>query len=211
MTGGNKSGRRRGRRPGESGTREAILASARQRFADLGYDGASIRDIAAGADVDPALVEHFYGSKESLFIAAMRLPPRALGILAELEAQAEEEGRAEHIVGAAFRLWDEPLVRATGFGLLRSALTHRGAAAMLREFASRAIIGRVARGLKGPDAQYRASLVASQVLGLMLVRHVLKIEPLASASVEELSQALIPTVERYLTGDLGGRPPETEN
>jgi AcrR family transcriptional regulator len=131
--------RRSGRRGGDSGTREAILAAARARFGDLGYDRTTIRAIAADAGVDAALVHHFYGRKDRLFVAAMRLPlnPRDL-VEAALAAgtDAAGEGRGEHMIRTVLGAWDIAEMRATFFGLLRSATTSPQAAAMLREFAT---------------------------------------------------------------------------
>jgi AcrR family transcriptional regulator len=146
--------RRTGRRGGDSGTREAILAAARKRFGDYGYDGATIRGIAADAGVDAALVHHFYGSKERLFAAAMRLPlvPGEV-IAAALAPGAREPGRSlgEHLLATVLGAWDVAEVRSTFLGLLRSAVTSEQAAAMMREFATEAILGRIAAAA-GPAA-----------------------------------------------------------
>ena len=139
--------RRSGRRGGDSGTREAILAAARTRFGDYGYDGATIRGIAADAGVDAALVHHFFGTKERLFAAAMRLPvlPSEL-VAAALAAGAEEPGQSlgEHMLRTVLGAWDVAEMRATFLGLLRSAMTSDQAAGMLREFATETILGRIA-------------------------------------------------------------------
>jgi AcrR family transcriptional regulator len=219
--------RRTGRRTGDSGTREAILGAARKQFGDHGYTGATIRAIAADAGVDPALVHHFFGTKEGLFAAAMRLPlvPGEL-IDAALAPGARPPGRSlgEHLMRMALSAWDVSEIRDTFLGLLRSAMTSEQATTMLREFIADSILGRLAEvagpraagsagdpgspagaegraraeGAEGPD--YRAALVASQVLGLALTRYVLRLEPLAAASQDELAVAIGPTLERYLTG-----------
>jgi AcrR family transcriptional regulator len=230
--------RRTGRRTGDSGTREAILGAARKRFGDHGYAGATIRAIAADAGVDPALVHHFFGTKERLFTAAMRLPLNPGDVLsAALAPGARDPGRSlgEHLVRTVLGAWDVSEIRATFLGLLRSAVTSEQGAAMLREFASEAILGRIAEvaatdgaartggtdgaaGTGGTDgaagtggtgqaegtaeADYRAALVASQVLGLALTRYVLGLEPLAAASQDDLAAAIGPTLERYLTGQV---------
>jgi AcrR family transcriptional regulator len=252
--------RRTGRRTGDSGTREAILAAARTRFGDHGYAGASIRAIAADAGVDPALVHHFFGTKERLFAAAMRLPviPGEL-IGAALASGARDPGRSlgEHLLRTVLSAWAVDEVRETFLGLMRSAVTSEQAAAMLREFATDAILGRLAEvagaagGAGGVDAagalyaseaagasdeegavdtdgasgtegavgasdaggavsasgadgvaeaDFRAALVASQVLGLALTRYVLGLEPLAAASQDDLAAAIGPTLDRYLSG-----------
>ncbi len=203
--------RRSGRRGGDSGTREAILAAARARFGDLGYDRATIRGIAADAGVDAALVHHFYGSKERLFVAAMRLPVNPSDVLDRaLAPGARDEGRGlgEHLVRTVLGVWDVAEMRASFLGLLRSATTSEQAAAMLREFATGAILGRLAEvaqqaapGEAG-DAEYRAALVASQVLGLALTRYVLELHALKRASTDDLAAAIGPTLDRYLSGQV---------
>jgi AcrR family transcriptional regulator len=204
-----------GRRPGESGTREAILDAARRRFGEHGYDGATIRAIAADADVNPALVHHFYGTKEQLFAAAMRLPvvpTQVIGFV--FAAERERLGDAfdghlgEIIVRGLLGTWEVADVRTAFLGLLRSAATSEQNATMLREFLTGTILttlAQVARpgGADEATRRYRASLVATQVIGLAFARYVLRLEPIASATVDDLVAAIGPTVQRYLTGELG--------
>jgi len=206
-----------GRRPGESRTREAILDAARKRFGDHGYDGATIRGIAGDAGVDPALVHHFYGTKERLFAAAMRLPVVPSEIItfvlgAERERLGEEFGSriGELLTGTMLRAWDVADIRTAFLGLLRSAATSEQGVAMLREFVTSTIVASLTQvaGL-GDDAEgrFRATLVASQVIGLGFARYVLGLEPLASASTEDLVAAIGPTMQRYLTGDIAPESP----
>ena len=208
-----------GRRPGESRTREMILDAARKRFGDHGYDGATIRGIAGDAGVDPALVHHFYGTKERLFAAAMRLPVVPSEIItfvlgAERERLGEEFGSriGELLTGTMLRAWDVADIRTAFLGLLRSAATSEQGVAMLREFVTSTIVASLTQvaGL-GDDAEgrFRATLVASQVVGLGFARYVLGLEPLASASTEDLVTAIGPTVQRYLTGDITPASPES--
>jgi AcrR family transcriptional regulator len=193
---------RTGRRPGESGTRQAILDAARGAFAEHGYDGATIRGIAAAAGVDPALVHHFYGSKEQLFAAAMDVPFTPSEALPVLLA-GEPEGVGERILRFFLAVSDQdgggPFV-----ALIRSASSNERAATMLREFISREVVGRIAASLGVADAELRATLVGSQLTGLALVRYVLRVEPLASARSEDVIAAVGPTIQRYLTGALSG-------
>jgi AcrR family transcriptional regulator len=194
---------RTGRRAGDSGTREAILDAARARFARSGYDGATTRGIAAEAGVDPALLHHFFGTKERLFVAAMRFPMLPSEFLSDV-VTAERDRLGEVIVRLVMQIWDDPDARSTALGLLRSAVTNEGAARMLREFVSSAILSVVQRAAATPDADFRASLVASQVVGLAFARFVVEFEPIASASADELVTAIGPTIQRYLTGEIGG-------
>jgi AcrR family transcriptional regulator len=196
---------RSGRRAGDSGTRAAIAESARRQFAEHGYDGATIRGIAAGAGVDPALVHHFYGSKEQLFAAAMRLPAVPSEVITAALAGHEGGRPGTHLVATVLAIWEDPAVHGVMIGLLRSALTSEQAARLLREFLADAILAPVsALARPGPpeDAAYRAGLVASQMLGLALTRYVLRVGAVADATVAELAAAVGPTVERYLTGDI---------
>lgn len=192
----------RGRRPGTSGARAAILAAARQRFAELGYDGANIREIAAEASVDPALVHHYFGTKESLFAAAMRLPNLPEHIFTGvLQGETDASRLGERLVRTVLTVWEDPDLPRMATGLLRSALTNERAAAMLREFVMHAILGRLRDALSVPDAEYRVSLVATQVVGFLMARYVLKLDPIAKADPEMVVRAIGPTLQRYLTGD----------
>jgi AcrR family transcriptional regulator len=196
--------RRTGRRPGNPDTRESILEAARVAFADKGYDGASIRGIATSAGVDPALVHHYFGTKDQLFLAAMNSPIDP----AELITSAIEGDRAEvgvRLVRMFLRIWDGP-AGVAGVALLRSAVGSEWTAKLFREFIVTQIMRRVLPklDLDPAEAPLRISLVASQMGGLALVRYVLKVEPLASAPPEVVVAAVGPTIQRYVSGDLPG-------
>ena len=192
---------RTGRRPGASGTREAILEAARREFAQHGYDRATIRNVARGAGVDPALVHYFFGAKTELFAAAMQLPVNPAEV-AEAVLAGERELIGRRLVGTFLAVWDHAANRDVFIGLIRSAVTEEQAAAMLREFAVREMFARVAAALGTADAELRASLAFSHLFGLALARYVLRVEPLASAPAQVVEAAVGPTVQRYLTGDL---------
>lgn len=202
--GGGRS--RTGRRAGESGTRQAILAAARRAFAEHGYDGATIRGIAASARVDPALVHHFYGTKEGLFAASMQLPfVPSEAIEAALARYEPGQSPGTHLVRSALSVWESAEARHSFQAMLRSALTSDQAAATLREFIGEAILRPVATLAAGTDPDltgYRVSLVASQMLGIAISRYVLRFGPVATASPEELAAAVGPAIDRYLAGDL---------
>jgi AcrR family transcriptional regulator len=193
---------RTGRRPGNPDTREAILAAARNAFADKGYDGASIRIIATSAGVDPALVHHYFGTKDKLFLAAMNLPvdPGAL-ITKAVDGDLDDIG--ERLVRMFLTVWDGP-AGAAGVALLRSAVGSEWTAKLFREFVITQIMRRLmARlALNPAEAPLRISLAASQMAGIGMLRYVLKVEPLASMPREVLVAAIAPTVQRYLTGSL---------
>jgi len=192
---------RTGRRPGESGTRDTILEAARREFAQHGYDRATIRGVARGAGVDPALVHYFFGAKTELFTAAMQLPVNPAELAQALLA-GDTERIGERLIGTFLSVWDHAANRDVFIALIRSAVTDEHAATLLREFAVRELFGRVAAALGTPDAELRASLVFSQILGLAVARYILRVEPLASTPAELVTAAVGPTVQRYISGDL---------
>jgi AcrR family transcriptional regulator len=215
---GGRSGRspaRTGRRPGTSGTRERILAAARASFAEAGFDGATIRSIAAAAEVDPALVHHYFGSKQRLFIAAMELPVDPAAVAPSLLA-GDPAAVGIRLVRFVLGLWDDPATRPVMLGIVRSAASDPVAAGMLRAILAEGPFAAIVRAvmseepyatLVGPigqaDAELRANLVGSQLVGLLMARAVVAVEPLASAPAEVVVAAVGPTIQRYLAGDLG--------
>lgn len=193
--------RRSGRRPGESSARDDILEAARASFAEHGYDRATIRDIAGRARVDPALVMHYFKSKEALFSAALELPIQPKEILKH--GMATDPGELGAMVVRTFLgVWDAPENRVRLTAMLRSALTNELAMGMIRDILVRQVFGPIAAALGVPDAQLRATLAGSQFLGLAIIRYVGRLEPIASASADEVVAAVGPTIQRYLTGDI---------
>lgn len=191
----------RGRRRGASTTREEILAAARELFGDLGYERATLRTIAARARVDPALPLHYFGSKQELFTAAMKLPVSPSEVLPA--ARALPAGHiGEEIVRRFLTAWDDAAQRPVLVGLLRTGLTDERSAAMVRRFITHEALAPVARTLDTADGPLRAALVGSQLVGLALLRYVGRVEPLASAPVDEVAARVGPTIERYLAGAL---------
>jgi AcrR family transcriptional regulator len=191
---------RTGRRPGNQDTREAILDAARAAFAERGYDGASIRQIAMSAGVDPALVHHYFGAKDRLILAIMAAPIDPEDFLPQVLAGGVD-GLGERLVRMFLGVWDSP-AGSTAAALLRSAVQHEWSARMLREFVTTQILRRVIKGLDldPVEAPIRASLVASQMMGLAFARYIIRIEPLASAPRETVVAMIAPTIQRYLTG-----------
>ncbi|WP_062210592.1 TetR/AcrR family transcriptional regulator [Streptomyces sp. NBRC 109706] len=226
--------RRRGRpsraeqNDGTPAARERILASAREEFAARGYDRASIRAIARGADVNPALVHHYYGTKEQVFAAAVvdAIEPAARGLADQRAAGAPNESGgvsgpggvpgAGGISGAGgpadfgerftrmfFGIWQNPTSRGPLLAVLRSAMNNETAAAIFRRLLTRRILAELAGQLTVPDAELRAELAATQLVGVMLARHVLRLEPLAGTENEELIRRLAPVVQYHLFGEPG--------
>jgi AcrR family transcriptional regulator len=196
---------RTGRRPGVSGTREAILDAARRAFAEQGYQHATIRGVADLAGVDPALVHHYFGTKQGLFVAAMQLPVNPVEQLTAV--LAEDPGQAgERMVEVFLSIWDHAADQSPLLALVRSAVGDEHAAAMLREFITEEVLGPIAHRLGSPDARLRATLVGSQIIGLAMARYIVRVEPLASAPAAQVAAAIGPTLQRYLTGNVGAAP-----
>ena len=188
---------RTGRRPGAPDTRDAILAVARRRFATRGYDATSLRSIAADAGVDPALLIHYFGTKEALFTEASGLPARLSEAFGGLDGAPLPESAAA-LVRGYLQFVDSDQSRNAILALVRSAVSHEKAATMLREFMTSELLPHIARLTGHPDARLRASLVAAQLIGIAMMRHVLRLEPVAKASPDEIVALVAPVIERYL-------------
>ncbi len=191
----------RGRRPGAPDTRAEILAAARELFAARGYGRTSIRAIAAQAGVDPALVHHYFGAKDDLFIAALELPVDPRAVLAPVAAQGPD-GAAERLLRTFLSVWDDPALRLPLLGLARSMLDPAGAPLFKDGFLA-VVLQPVGSALGIDEPERRMPIVASQVIGLILLRYLLELEPLASMDADEIVAVYAPTIQRYLTGDLG--------
>lgn len=191
----------RGRRRGAADTRGRILEAARASFGERGFDGATMRDVAARAGVDAALVHHYFGTKQRLFVAAMEIPVDfAVAAPALLDGPQDRIG--ERFVGFILDLWERPEIRPLLLGLVRSATTDPVAGAMLRRLLEEGPLLAVSSALHRPDARWRASLAGSQLVGLLLARFVVGVEPLASAEREAVVAAVGPTIQRYLVGEI---------
>jgi AcrR family transcriptional regulator len=185
---------RSGRRPGQTQTRADILAAARNQFAARGYGGATIRGIAAEAGVNPALVHHFFGSKDQVFVAALNLPfnPSAL---VETVLDGPRERIGERILRLFLGLWQQEDTRAPFLALLRSVATSPEVAVQLRTFMETAVLAKLAAALDLPAL--RLTAVASHMMGIAMVRYVLAAEPMASATDDEVVELVAPVIQRY--------------
>ena len=190
----------RGRRPGAPDTRAEILAAARSLFASKGFASTTIRAIAAQAGVDPALVHHYYGSKDDLFVAALQLPVDPRQRLAPALALGPD-GAGERLLRTFLEVWDDPETQLAFLGMFRSLLEPPGER-LLREGFVPVVLGPVGRELGIDRPELRMPLVASQLIGLILTRYVFRLEPLASMGPDQLVATYAPTIQRYLTGDL---------
>ena len=201
-TGAQQEGKRRGRRPAGADTKSALLDAAREVFTEQGYEGATVRAIAKRAGVDPAMVNHWFGGKENLFAkAVLQLPVEPTLIVSEL-AEGDPATVGERVVRRFLTAWD-----ATGGGqfaaLIRSVAGHEMALAGLRELFLK-IFQRVTDVTGVDQPMFRANLVASQLIGMGMVRYVAQFEPLNKMDVDTMVAAVGPTIQRYLTGDITG-------
>ncbi|MFJ1972259.1 TetR family transcriptional regulator [Streptomyces sp. NPDC087903] len=194
--------RRRGRPPRTEAadTRDRILGAAREEFSERGYEKTSVRGIAKAAGVDPALVHHYFGTKEQIFEAAITVAfaPALNAPDAIADGPVDEVG--ERLTRFVFGIWENPVTRAPLLAIVRSAVTNETAAAVFRRLVASQLLRRIAAQLELPDAELRAELAAAQLVGTAILRYVIKVEPLASADMEQIVARLAPVVQGHLTG-----------
>ncbi|ASN51606.1 TetR/AcrR family transcriptional regulator [Sinomonas sp. R1AF57] len=193
---------RRGR-PDDGGDRRArIVASATRLFADEGFDAVSLRQVARDAGVDPALVHHYFSGKDELFAASVELPADPDDVLAGM-ASLTAQDRGTALLSAIARLWEGPQRHALA-AFVRGSLGSRARTAAVREVFRARVMPRVLEGLEGPreELELRATLAATQVMGFILLRYVVQLEPLASLPREQAIALVAPTLQHYLTGEL---------
>ena len=199
----NTDRKRPGRPPGTSDTRERILVSARDLFARNGIDKTSIRSIAAAADVDPALVHHYFGTKTQLFAAAIHIPIDPMAVLGPIrDVPVEQIGYT--LPSILLPLWDSELGK--GFiATLRSILAGNDVS-LVRTFLQEVIAAEVGSRVDNPvgSGRIRVQFVASQLVGVVMARYILELDPFKSLPVEQIAETIAPNLQRYLTGDLPG-------
>lgn len=194
----------RGRRPlGSPDARQAVQDAARELFSERGFERTTMRAVAARAGVDPALIYHYFGDKDGLLLAALQPPADAATVFAGLAATAADR-TGEELVRRLIGLWeDRPDVRVQMAAILRTGLSHDRAGRLLRDILSSFILAALGDVLADDRRELRAALIGSHIGGLMLARYILEVPGAATASPEDLVRAVGPTVQRYLTGDIG--------
>ncbi|MFF1815901.1 TetR family transcriptional regulator [Kribbella sp. NPDC058245] len=190
---------RAGRRPGGPDTRGEILEAARKSFADKGFTATSIRAVAREAGVDAALVHHYFDSKDELFIESMALPvdPREIAATV-LDGPRDEIGR--RIATVFLGVWESPDGQQRMRAIFRSMVGSEAVARAMREGITQLILQPVSKALGAPDAELRVSLVATQLIGMAMVRYLIELEPVASADLQTLIDRLAPVLQHHLTG-----------
>jgi AcrR family transcriptional regulator len=192
------SGSALGRRAGAPDTRAEILEAARNLFASNGYDRATIRAIAREAGVDPSLVHHYFGTKDELFAASIDLPiPPAETLREVFVGSREDVGR--RLAETFFMVWEQEQARASLLGILRSAMGGEDQAVVaFRQFLTTALLDQIGPVVGGEDARLRSLLMASQLVGVAMTRYVMKLEPIASAPVDQIIDLVAPRIQSYL-------------
>jgi len=195
----------RGRRPaGGSDTREAILGAASELFARVGFERTTMREVASRAEVDPALIHHYFTNKDGLLAAALALPMDPAALLAGLDQDPDHAGR--EIVRRVLGMWEsDQETRRRLLALMRVGLAHEHAAGVLRDLLGRTILAAVARVVAEDERPLRAALVGSQMGGLMLGRYLVGIPAVRDATPQQLVAAIGPVIQYYLTGPIGDR------
>ncbi|GIG65862.1 TetR/AcrR family transcriptional regulator [Phytomonospora endophytica] len=196
-----------GRRPGDSGTRETILDAATAAFLGLGYDGATMRGIARAADVDAALVVHFFGSKDGLFKAVLAAGVDPIRRIAAF-ADGPDEGLGDRLIRHYLDVWEAPDTSARMTTVLRALALSSSAVELLKGFIGEAVLGPLSGRLNADEAPLRAGLCGAHLAGLSLTRYILKVEPIASLDPGRLAAIVGPCLQHYLSGELG-EPPAT--
>ncbi|GAB1337024.1 TetR family transcriptional regulator [Streptomyces sp. E-15] len=198
--------RRRGRPPGgeSAGTRDRILAAAREEFSARGYERTSVRGIAKAAGVDPALVHHYFGTKEQVFEAAVEVAFAPALAVPDAVAEGPADGVGERLTRSVLGVWENPATRTPLLAILRSAVNNETAAAVFRRLVAAQLLRRVAARVElpevePPEAELRAELAAAQIVGTAMMRYVIKLEPLASADLEQIIARVAPVVQAHLT------------
>ncbi|MEU2439129.1 TetR family transcriptional regulator [Streptomyces rubradiris] len=193
--------RRRGRPPRteSAGTRDRILAAAREEFSARGYEKTSVRGIAKAAGVDSALVHHYFGTKEQVFEAAIEVAFAPALAAPDAIAEGPADGVGERLTRFVLGIWEDPATRAPLLAVVRSAVDNDTAAAVLRRLVAAQLMRRIAARLELPDAELRAELAAAQLVGCAMLRYVIRLEPLASADLEQIIARVAPVVQIHLT------------
>ncbi|WP_427921785.1 TetR family transcriptional regulator [Streptomyces sp. cg40] len=194
--------KRRGRPPRteSADTRDRILAAAREEFSERGYEKTSVRGIAKAAGVDPALVHHYFGTKEQVFEASIEVAFAPAANAPDAVAEGPLDGVGERLTRFIFGVWENPATRKPLLAVVRSAVNNEAAAAVFRRLVLSQVLSRVAAQLDLPDAELRAELAAAQLVGTAMLRYVIKVEPLASADPEQIIARIAPVVQGHLTG-----------
>ncbi|MDX1892838.1 TetR family transcriptional regulator [Mycolicibacterium sp. 050158] len=197
------SRKRPGRPPGSSDTRDRILKNARELFARNGIGNTSIRAIAAAAGVDAALVHHYFGTKEQLFAAAVHIPIDPMQVIGPMrEVPLDQLGIT--LPSLLLPLWDSEM--GAGFIATLRSLLAGDDVGLIRSFLQDVITVEIGTRVDAPagSGAIRVQFVASQLVGIVMARYILELEPFRSLPVQQIAETIAPNLQHYLTGDLPG-------
>ncbi len=192
--------KKRGPRPAGSDTREAILDAARDQFAENGYGRTTVRGVASAAGVDARLVTHYFGTKQELFMQSVRLPIDPDAFIARA-FDGPPEQLAERVAWGLVSTLDDPVTRRTALAIIRAAASEPEAATVIRTVLTERVLTPLVQRVDADQPELRATLVATQFVGLAMARYVVGVEPLASTPAEHIVRAITPVIDHYLNGD----------
>jgi AcrR family transcriptional regulator len=196
--------RSRGRPRGTTTARADILAAARRRFLDDGYDRVTLRAVAGEAGVDVALISYYFGSKKGLFGAAMALEVNPAELLAR-ELDGPLNSLPERLVRTVVRAWDDPESGPSLRSFLEAVVRDPQMARGFRELMEHEMLPRISERIGGgADATRRAAVMASQIAGMILARYVLRLEPIASMAPDQLVRRMAPGLRAALSPQTRG-------
>ena len=195
-----------GRRPGNVDTKGQIVEAAKRVFAAKGYDGASLRAVAREAEVDPALVHHYFDGKADLFVAAMALPfdPRTVPMHAQ-SGSGSDSGVGAVVITGFLSMWDHAEGTGSSFASCVAGMAaSTDVADAMREFVAERIWEKspVNKGESDDLPRQRRALVSSQLMGLAFIRYILRVPPISTTTPEEIARWAGPTLDRYMVGPI---------
>ncbi|MBC2905236.1 TetR/AcrR family transcriptional regulator [Streptomyces cupreus] len=198
---------RSGRRPGDSGTREQILDAALHLFAERGYARTTIRSIAENAQVDPALVHHFFNNKEGVFDAAVNSSLSVSAVVGEAPLADTSTSQAVWLATTYFSFWENERTRYAMKAIYRAGLADSDTSGVLKHrLETSAKAWASASGYKEqPDAEIRTALASGHLAGLAILRYIIQMQPLADMDFDDFMAWVMPSLELRLSATLEPR------
>lgn len=193
------SGKSVGRRTGGGDTRASILRAAQYLFSSQGLDQTTMRQIAARADVDPALIVHYFKTKQQLFMESVApiIDSHRADTLTKILEQAERAEMGQKIAEAFVATITNDKILPLILSVIRSITSDSGAADIMRTFSEHSLIRVIEEYVPEPDRRLKAELIASQFIGILVARYIIRVEPLASAEPAALVAYLAPRLQLY--------------
>lgn len=190
-------------KPGKAGTKARILAAARELFAQRGFTGVTVREIAGAADADPALINHHFGGKEALFRTVMEIPLDPVGIISSLVDGTTVEDLPRKLTETYFGVWEDPITGPAMQAVVRRAMTDPRHADQLQSFLFGGVLEPLLDRLPWPtreESRLRVTLAMSELVGAMIARHIFRAGPLAELPRQRHEAILVPVISHHLLG-----------